>query len=227
MPASKPNQKPQSATLVAMHKLRELIFSGDLVAGSNHLESELADRLNMSRTPVREATLMLEAAGLLEVQPRKGVRIKAISIRDMSEIYEVLTELESLAARKAAEANFNKADLAVLLESIDDMESALTREDREAWASADEAFHDELVRLGGNLHIETIVKNVNDQVRRARSFTLHMRPLPLKSNKDHKALYRAILKGDADKAQELHRQHRQNASVLLIKLLEKTGLKGL
>ena len=56
----------------------------------------------MSRTPVREATLMLEAQGLLEVRPRKGVRIPPISPEDMAEIYEVITELESLAAEKAA-----------------------------------------------------------------------------------------------------------------------------
>lgn len=57
----------------------------------------------MSRTPVREATLLLEAQGLLEVRPRKGVRILSLYADDMHEIYQVLTELESLAAFLAAE----------------------------------------------------------------------------------------------------------------------------
>jgi len=96
--------KQQSATHTAMHKIRQLIFSGDLVADSNHLETELATRLGMSRTAVREATLILQAQGLLEVQPRKGIKIKAISVQDMAEIYEVLTELECLAAKRAAES---------------------------------------------------------------------------------------------------------------------------
>ena len=68
----------------------------------------------MSRTPVREATLILESQGLLEVRPRKGVRISALSADDMREIYEVLTELESLAASLAAEAHYSEEQLAKL-----------------------------------------------------------------------------------------------------------------
>jgi len=98
--SKEPKQRPanRSATYVAMHNIRQLIFSGDLVADSNHLETELATRLGMSRTPVREATLMLQAQGLLEVQPRKGIKIKSISVQDMADIYEMLTALECLAA---------------------------------------------------------------------------------------------------------------------------------
>lgn len=225
MPGSSKNAKQQSATQQAVDEIKQLIFTGELVADSNHLESELATRLGMSRTPVREATLMLEAHGLLDVQPRKGVRIKAISIRDMSEIYEILTELECVAAKRAALAGLNKADLDTLHSSISDMDDALAKEDREAWAKSDEAFHTELVRLGGNRHIEDVVRNYNDQVRRARTITLHMRPMPIKSNRDHSKLYKAILKGDAELATKLHREHRQNASELLISLLNKSAIK--
>ena len=90
--------KPKTITTQAMEQIRQLIFDGELAAGSDHLESELAERLGMSRTPVREATLMLAQQGLLEVRPRKGVRISALSLKDMEEIYSILTELESLSA---------------------------------------------------------------------------------------------------------------------------------
>ncbi len=218
-------QKNQSSALIAKDQIKQLIFSGELLADSNYLETELADRLGMSRTPVRQATLMLEAQGLLEVQPRKGVRINSISIKDMEDIYEILTELECLAARRAAQADLKKTDLKLLLDAINAMETALASEDREAWAMADEAFHTELVRLGGNRRIESMVSNVNDQVRRARAFTLNMRPLPTKSNKDHKKLYTSILKGNAEAAHDTHRKHRKNASELLISLLKNAGMK--
>lgn len=217
--------KQPSATHVAKQEIRQLIFSGELVADSNHLETELAARLGMSRTPVREATLMLQAQGLLEVQPRKGIKINAMSIQDMADIYEVLTELECLAARRAARAGFANKQLQVLRATIKDMDLALADDNREAWAKADEAFHCELVRLGGNKHIESIVKMINDQIRRARSITLNMRPSPTKSNKDHRKLCQAILKGDAKMAADIQRQHREHAKDMLISILNNAGLK--
>lgn len=217
--------KQRSATHVAMHQIRQLIFSGELVADSNHLETELATRLGMSRTPVREATLMLQAQGLLEVQPRKGIKIKSITVQDMADIYELLTALECLAAKRAAEAGFVNKELKAMRDTIKEMDSALAAQNREAWAEADEAFHRELIRLGGNKHIENIVKMVNDQIRRARAITLNMRPLPTKSNKDHRKLCQAILKGDAAMAVDVHRRHREAASELLVGILNSSGLK--
>lgn len=217
--------KANTATNVALKEIKELIFSGELVSGSNHLETELATRLGISRTPIREAALILEGKGLLEVQPRKGIRIKSISINDMKEIYEVLTELEGLAARLAALFKYRKADLMILANAIKDMDVALRKNKREAWASADERFHAELVRLGGNTRIIDIINTYNDQVRRARIQTLYLRPLPTQSNVDHQELYDAIRLGEAAKAERLHRKHRKYASKLLIQIMESIGTK--
>lgn len=201
-----------------------MIFSGDLPAGSDHLESELAEQLGLSRTPVREAALTLEAQGLLELRPRKGVRIGSVSPSDMREIYDVLTELEALAARRAAERGLHDAELARLAQSIDDMEDALGEKDLEAWADADESFHSELVALGGNSRVRTIVDMMSDQVRRARSVTLFMRPLPVASNEDHRRVYEAIRTGAAEDAAQIHREHRRNSKEMIVGLLEKHRL---
>jgi DNA-binding GntR family transcriptional regulator len=216
--------KQKTITTQAMEQIRQLIFDGELAAGSDHLESELADRLGMSRTPVREATLMLAQQGLLEVRPRKGVRIATLSLKDMEEIYAILTELESLAAEEAAEKGYSEKDLAALKQSIEAMEEALKREDRESWAIADDAFHTELVRLGGNSRVQSIVSMMSNQVRRARAMTLYIRPLPVKSNEDHRAVFDAIRKGDAAAARERHHSHRQDAREVLIELLKKHRL---
>ena len=216
--------KQKTITTQAMEQIRQLIFDGELAAGSDHLESELADRLGMSRTPVREATLMLAQQGLLEVRPRKGVRIATLSLKDMEEIYAILTELESLAAEEAAEKGYSETDLADLKQAIEAMEDALEREDREAWAIADDAFHTELVRLGGNSRVQSIVSMMSNQVRRARAMTLYIRPLPVKSNEDHRAVFDAIRKGDAQAARPRHHRHRQDAREVLIELLKKHKL---
>lgn len=216
--------RPQSNTQRAIHALREMIFAGELPAGSDHLESELATHLGMSRTPVREAALTLEGQGLLEMRPRKGVRILPVSPDDMREIYDVLTELESLAARLAALRRPSQEDLVPLATAITDMDEALAKSDLDGWADADERFHTELVRLGGNSRVETVVAMMSDQVRRARSITLHMRPPPSKSNEDHRHVFDAIKSGDADQAHAIHRAHRQAAKDLIVALLEKHKL---
>lgn len=210
-----------------MRDLRQMILSGELAAGTDHLETELAEQLGMSRTPVREAALMLESKGLLKMRPRKGVRILPVAPDDMREIYDILTELESLAAQRAAEAGYGEDALVELAQSIAQMEHAIVVEDLESWAEADEVFHRELVRLGGNKRIESICAMVNDQVRRARAATLFIRPLPVQSNEDHRVVYQAIRDGNAVLAHDRHRQHRLHAKSVLIGLLEKHRLRRL
>ncbi len=216
--------RTKSNSFIAAEKLRKLIISGTLGAGSDHLESELAASLNMSRTPVREAVLLLESHGLLEVRPRKGVRISPISVADMSEIYDILTELESLAAAHAAQRNFSSKDLRLLSRSITRMEKALAQDDRETWAENDDIFHSELARLGGNKRLQRIVATMSDQVRRARTVTLYMRPAPDQSNADHRGVLNAIEVGDAKTARDIHRNHRKAAKSMLIDLLNKHHL---
>lgn len=215
---------PGSNTAVAVEQLRNLIFMGDLSAGTDHLESELAERLGMSRTPVREALLRLEAQGLLEVRPRKGVRITPVSAKDMTEIYDILTELESLAAANAAQRGLSENDLAELSQAIIDMDAALAADNREAWAAADDMFHHELVNLSDNARLAQIADMMSDQVRRARHVTLYIRPKPVKSNDDHKQVLEAIRSGDPDKARDIHRGHRIAAKEMLIALLERHRL---
>lgn len=219
--------KPLSNTQRAVLALRDLIFRGELPAGSDHLESELAERFGMSRTPVREAALILESQGLLELRPRKGIRVQPVSTEDMAEIYDVLTELESHAAECAAMRGLGAADLRALGRAIDDMDKALAGNDLEAWAEADDRFHQELVRLGGNSRIMAIVGMMNDQVRRVRQMTLFIRPVPTQSNSDHRRVHDAIRTGDAAVARDIHRQHRQAAKAMLLRLLDTHRLSRL
>ncbi|KPB02338.1 GntR family transcriptional regulator [Ahrensia marina] len=218
------SSRSKSNTEIAIQTIKKLIIENELQPGSNHLESELAAKLGMSRTPVREATLILEAQGLLEIVPRHGVKILPLSISDMVEVYQVLTALEGTAAELAAQKSldadaFVEAEKAILM-----MDEALETDDRETWAVADEKFHNELIRLADNSRIKSIVSVFNDQVRRARALTLYLRPSPTKSNEDHRRLLDAIKAGDAVAAKTIHTEHRVRAGAMLISILEKHKL---
>lgn len=211
----------------ALEKLREMVFSGELAAGSNHYEADLASRLGMSRTPVREAALNLQAQGLVDVQPRRGIKVLPLSANDMADIYDVLCELESLAAQRAAEQGYSAAQLSGLSDSIIAMNDALVLGDRTSWAKADDAFHTELIRLGGNPRVVEICAKYTDQVRRARALTLPLRPLPVRSNEDHADVLAAIAQGNGTRAREIHHAHRAAAKVLLVDLIRSLGLKAI
>ena len=220
-------ERTRSNSSIAVDMLRDLIFSGELAAGTDHLESELAEVLGMSRTPVREAVVLLEAQGLLEVRPRKGVRIKRVSPEDMAEIYDILTELESLAAETAAKAGYTEQELSGMKQALDAMDEAIALHNREAWAIADDNFHQELVSLGKNVRLQAIATMMSDQVRRARLVTLYIRPEPTKSNSDHRAVYDAILQGDAAAARAVHHEHRAHAKQVILELLRRHRLSSI
>jgi DNA-binding GntR family transcriptional regulator len=201
--------------------LRSMVFRGELCPGSDHPEGVIAERLGVSPTLLRRAALALEAEGLLSVRPRKGLHIPSVSPRDMREVYDVLTELECLAAENAARLAYDRAALRGLADAVNAMDEALLRDDRDAWAEADHAFHRELVRLGQNRRAEAIFATMEDQVRRAKQITLQARPLPTQSNRDHRDVLGAIAAHDPEQARRIHRRHRVQARDMLLGLLDR------
>jgi len=202
-------------------------MDNEITANSQLLEQELAQRLGMSRTPVREALSRLEGDGLVEIIPRRGVRILPLSSQDMADIYMILTGLESTAAEYVAKNGLSAQQLSLMRKAVDDMESALAAEDLSAWAKADERFHKLLVELTNNQRLVTMVETLWDQVHRARMITLKLRPKPSQSNSDHRALVDAIIERDSAAAFQIHREHRARSGEMLVKLLEDLGLNQL
>lgn len=212
----------QAARVAAI--LQTMITNNELPPGSNYLEAELGEMLGVSRTPIREAAVILASRGLVEIRPRHGMRILPLTIADMVEIYDILIELEPLAAFKAAQLAHPEKSLRVLDNSLLKMEDALRKEDRKAWAAADDNFHQGLVALSGSGRLMEVISMYSTQVHRVRLLTLYMRPLPHASNENHRALYDAIRNAEPERARDLHHEHRVEAKALLISLLEQNNL---
>lgn len=209
----------------AYRALKVLIMDNELPAGSQLLEQEAAARLEMSRTPVREAMVRLEEDGMVEIRPRHGMRVLAVSATDMREIYEVLTALESAAAEAVARRGVTPAELASLRAAVADMAAALGRDDLDGWAIADKRFHRLLVTQAGNKRLQQMVSQLDEQAHRARMLTLRLRPRPANSIRDHARLVAAIARGDAEGAYRIHHAHRTKAGQMLVDLLNRLGLK--
>jgi len=204
--------------------IRRRILDNVWPPGHRALEQEVALALGMSRTPVREALVRLQAEGLVEVVPRHGMRVLPVSPNDMREIYEILTALECMAAELLARRRPSDAELQPLLDATADMDRALDAEDLEAWAQADERFHAQLIALAGNRHLQATVMNHWDRAHRARLFSLRLRPKPVNSTREHRALVERIRAGDIDGAVRENRAHRERASRELLAIFERFKL---
>ena len=216
-----------SQTERAYTEIRRRILENELSAGTQVLEQELAEMLEMSRTPVREAMVRLADEGMVEVRPRHGMRVLPISADDMREIYDVLTALESMAAERVAARGVSPEELRALKQAVADMDAALAVDDLRTWAAADERFHLLLVEYCDNERLRALVSGYWDQSHRVRLVTLGLRPKPVDSNKDHAAVVDAIARGDAVAARRLHRQHRVRSGETLVNLLKTHGLTQL
>lgn len=216
----KPGIKGNSRSGEAYLEIRRRILDNEWTPGFSALEQDLAEQLQMSRTPVREALLRLQDEGLVAVVPRHGMRVLPVSPEDMREIYQVLTALESAAAGMAAMANASEGHLASLKQACDEMEAALLTKDLQAWAEADECFHTQLLLLSGNKILTETVLRFWDRAHRARLVTLRLRQLPEVSTREHRELIDAISSGDSDLAERLHRSHRERGMRELLHILE-------
>ena len=238
MPAArKPRPEPEASagspgTSLSMPEeayqaIRSNILDNKWSPGFQATELEVASRLNMSRTPIHEALMRLQQEGLVEVIPRHGMRVLPVSPSDMKEIYEVLRSLEATAAELAAARRLPPADLRPLEQASEAMDAALKADDLDAWAKADEAFHAHLLDLSGNKMLKQMVLNIWDRAHRARMVTLRLRPKPVNSTREHRALVKAIKQGDPVAAGELQRSHRERAGAELVQLLQRLGLNTL
>lgn len=218
-------EDPTNMVDVAYQGLKRRILDNVWAPGFQALEQEVALQLGMSRTPVREALIRLAKEGLVEVIPRHGMRVLPVSPTDMKEIYEILTALECMACELLAGSKPSAAALAPLEEATTSMEAALMAGDLDAWAVADELFHERLVRLSGNRMLTDTVMSYWDRAHRARMFTLRLRPKPVHSTQEHTALVDALRKGDAARASAINREHRQRASTELLRIFETFRLQ--
>ncbi len=213
----------------ASHELRRRILDNMWPPGYQALEQEVALALGMSRTPVREALICLQNEGLIELLPRRGMRVLPVSPEDMREIYEVLTALECAAVEMVARRKPTTQQLQPLMDATRDMSHALDGDDADLdkWAEADERFHEQLLILCGNRHLHDTVLNYWDRAHRARMFTLRLRPKPVNSTREHLELVERLRAGDAEGAEKVNRAHRERASMELLALFERFNLQQL
>ena len=210
----------------AYHEIKYRILEGRLAPGTTLLENEVANLLAMSRTPIREALIKLEEERLVAVRPRRGFTVLEQSVDDIAEIYEVFSTLEVRAARLAASRAQDPAALDRLDRLMDQMERATAKGDIEHWSHLDDVFHADLVALCGNSRLQSTLRTYWDEQYRVRMAIVRLRPLPTQSDIEHRSIVAAIRDGDPERAEVLHRRHRDRADEQALRLMRQNGGVG-
>ncbi|MCS0789241.1 GntR family transcriptional regulator [Cytobacillus firmus] len=197
--------------------IREAIIRGDFKPGERLKQSDLADKMGVSRMPVREAFRKLESEGLIKLEPHKGAVVKSISIEDIEEIYALRSELEKMAVYQSVDL-LTDEDIAQLSSLVAEMENA---NDADAFVQYNIDFHRLLVKRCNwerlNSFIGTLWNGLPQQ-------TPHLLNGQIEnSNTEHRKILEAVIKKDKDTAANIVSEHIYRTGKSLIESIKKEG----
>ncbi|MEV0074544.1 MULTISPECIES: GntR family transcriptional regulator [unclassified Amycolatopsis] len=208
-----------TSTTRTVDALRELILRGDFPAGSRLGEVELAVRLGVSRTPVREALTRLAAEGLVELVPNRGARVSQWSVEELEGIFDLRTQLEPQLTALAA-PNASDADLAAL----DELAAHMVEvghpgpgQDLDALVPLNREFHAKLVALAGHPALAGALATAVHAPVVLRNFHTYDEQSLRRSLAHHVEIVAALRAGDPDWARAVMTAHIRNARTVMVR----------
>ena len=191
--------------------LRKAILKGELQPGERLMEIALANRLGVSRTPVREAIRMLEHEGLVVMKPRRGAQVAKITEQELNDVLEVRKSLEMLAANKACE-RMTEEDMKAMRETGAEFRKLALNPncDLTALTEADVAFHDTIYRGTRNRRLNQILANLREQMYRFRLEYLKDASIRESLVSEHEEIMKAVAGRDGELAADLIGEHIDN-----------------
>lgn len=205
---------------VVFQTLRQAILKGELEPGERLMEIHLAQKLGVSRTPVREAIRKLELEGLVIMIPRKGAIVADITLSDLEDVLEVRLALEELAVRQAAR-NYTPEQMERLKQASDHFRRILDGADVIAYAETDESFHAIIYEMTGNKKLVQILNNLREQMYRYRMEYLKDKKYHEQLVGEHEEVVKALEARDEARAVEVMVLHVERQKQYMIQRLEQ------
>ena len=207
---------------VVFNTLRDAILKGELEPGERLMEIQLAERLGVSRTPIREAIRKLELEGLVLMIPRKGAEVAKISEKSLRDVLEVRRSLEELAAELACQRMDAEA-----LKDLEDAQKAFIQAVKSGetmtMAEADEHFHDVIYMGTGNTRLVQILNNLREQMYRYRLEYIKDRQTRNTLIQEHQEIIDSIEKKDIERAKKAILVHIDNQERTILENMDKAG----
>ncbi len=207
-------------------RLRRFILEGEYEPDERLVEEQLAERLGVSRTPIRQALTMLEAEGLVEIAPNRGATVCSFSVDEVWDIYDLRAVLEGHAARRAAD-RIGENELGELRSLTAEMERTTPErfsdheEEIRQLVVHNQQFHGTIVAACRNQRLERLVRRTVEIPLMFKAFfwyTPHERTI---SNHYHRQILHALEHGDADRAEIVMREHVYEGRDFVIQALKQ------
>ena len=205
---------------VVFMSLREAILKGDLKPGERLLELQLADKLGVSRTPIREAIRMLEQEGLAVTIPRRGAEVAKMTLKDMEDVLEIREALDELAVKIAC-VKISEEQFDMLIEKKLAFEASTQTREVKKIAEADVCFHDVIYEATGNPKLETLLNNLREQVYRYRvEYIKDPMNYPVLI-REHEAILLALGERNVKKAESAMHEHVANQAAAVKNVIQQ------
>ena len=197
---------------VVFNTLREAILKGELKPGERLMELQLAAKLGVSRTPIREAIRMLEQEGLAVTIPRKGAEVAKMTEKDMEDVLQIREALDELAAKIACE-QISEEQLEELVATMHEFEESTKTDNVKKIAEADVKFHDIIYQSTGNTKLVNMLNNLREQMYRYRVEYLKDENNYPTLMKEHKDIVEGLVRKNKMQVTATMHQHVKNQAV--------------
>ena len=195
---------------IAYEILKKAIITGEIPAGERIVETDYADRLHISRTPLREALRKLERDGLVEYVMRRGVVVRAFTIEDVRQIYTIRNALEMLTLPSIIE-NAMAEDIRSLREKLAEMDKLQEKDDVEGLSPLAREFHWQLTCLSGQKRILRVIEGQDEYIRRFSAMSIRQENRRTAAHHEHHLLVDYVEARDLESFTELTRSHIQRS----------------
>lgn len=207
---------------VVFRTLRQGILTGELKPGERLMEIHLADKLGVSRTPIREAIRMLELEGLVTMIPRKGAEVSNISGDDLRDVLEVRKVLDSLATKLACR-RITEEQKDELIDAADNFVRATKSGDAIAIAQADVKFHDVILTASDNKRLVQMINNLAERIYRYRLEYIKDKKHHRQLIEEHAMILKNVLDGNIEEATKYAEIHIDNQERHVLDQLDETA----
>ncbi len=210
------DSRPATATDRAYAFVKQRVLDSSFAGGDLITEGQVASAVGLSRTPVREAFLRLEAEGLLRLYPKRGALVVPVSAQEVEEVMETRTLVERFALERVLQSGDAGSVADALEEAVARQDAHAASGDITAFVAADREYHTALVAAAGNSVVTGLYESLRDRQQRMGLTALTRHPRRIASILDeHRRLAVAIRSGDATQAQRLLAAHLRATLVLL------------
>jgi len=201
---------------IIFEHLKQEILDGEIKPDDRLIEREIAAKLNVSRTPIREALRKLESEGFVEHLPRKGVVVRGFNITEIEEIYEIRKELECLAVRHAIK-NIADYDIHRMKDILEELEKAEKGDLIQSTSKGLYEFDEWILNTAQMPLMKNFVHILRESLIRYRKINLSKAPRRQSAISEHKAILQAIINKDVVQAEKLTIEHINNSKEELLK----------